>query len=262
MKRLKVGLALGSGASRGLAHIGVIQTLLENNIPIDYVAGCSSGALIGAVFCCGVNLDFITNIAKKMDRINWMDFVVGKNGMIAGNKVEEFIRLITKNKNLEELDIPLEIVATNLTNCQRYIFRDGKVSRAVRASISLPGIFCPIKIDDMVLVDGGVIDRVPTSVVRDMGADIVIAVDVGISMVDDKFNNMFDIILHCLETMENEILKSRMMGTDVCIRPLIKNINPLDFTQVEICIEEGRRAALEQIHKIQRLLQKNNEDSA
>ncbi len=262
MERLKVGLALGSGASRGLAHIGVIQTLIENDIPIDYVAGCSSGALIGAVFCCGVNLDIIIDIAKRMDRINWIDFVVNKKGMIAGNKVEEFIRLITKNKNLEQLDVPLEIVATNLTNSQRYVFRNGKVSRAVRASISLPGIFCPIEMDDMMLVDGGVIDRVPTSVAKDMGADIVIAVDVGISMVEDKFNNMVDIILHCLETMENEILKSRMTDADVCIRPFIKNIAPLDFTQVEICIEEGRRAALEKVPQIKRLLQNNNENSA
>lgn len=262
MKKLKVGLALGSGASRGLAHIGVIQTLIENKIPVDYVAGCSSGALIGAAFCCGANLDIITNIAKKMDKVSWMDFVVNKKGMIAGKKVEEFIRLITKNKNLEELDVPLGIVATNLTNSQRYVFRKGKVSRAVRASISLPGIFCPIEMDNMVLVDGGVIDRVPTSVVRDMGADMIIAVDVGISMVDDKFNNMFDIILHCLETMENEILKSRMTDVDVCIRPLIKNINALDFTQVEVCIEEGRRAALEQIPQIKKILQSNNENSA
>lgn len=262
MVRPRIGLALGSGASRGLAHIGVISTLLENNIPIDCIAGCSSGALVGALFCCGADLRIISRIAKRITKDFWMDIVFNKKGVIAGKRVEEFIRLLTKDKSFEELDIPLCIVSTDILSSKRYIFDSGKVWKAVRASISIPGVFCPVEEDGMILVDGGVLDRVPVTVVRQMGADIVIAVDVGASMAEGKFDNFLSIIVHCIETMENEILKYRMEYADVCIRPLVKEIDPLDFSKVDLCISEGQKAAFDVICDIKRKIKEKSTNSA
>lgn len=254
INRPHIGLALGSGASRGLAHIGVIKTLLENGIKPDFVSGCSIGAMIGALYCCGIDMDMLENICRKMKADIWMDPAVSKKGILAGNKAEEFMRLLTKNKKIEDLEIPIRIIATDLVKSKRYVFSSGYIWKAVRASISIPGIFCPVEMDDMVLVDGGVLERVPASLVKDMGADIVIAVDVVRGENHIKPKNFFEVIMQSIETMENEIVKSCIADADIYITPIIKNINPLDFTQVDLCIKEGSKATKEALPKINSLI--------
>lgn len=250
IKKPRIGLALGSGASRGLAHIGVIKTLQDNGIKPDFVSGSSIGAMIGAFYCCGVDMDMLSNICKKMKSDIWMDPAVSKKGILAGKKAEEFIRLLTKNKKIEDLEIPIRIVATDLVKSERYIFSTGYIWKAVRASISIPGIFSPVEIGDTVLVDGGVLDRVPVSLVKDMGADLVIAVDVARGENHIKPKNFFEVIMQSIETMEDEIVKYRIADANIYIAPIIKNINPLDFSQVDLCIEEGSKAAKEALPRI------------
>ena len=250
INRPLIGLALGSGASKGLSHIGVIKTLVENGIKPDFVSGCSIGAMVGSLYCCGIDMDILENICRRMKTDIWMDPAVSKKGILAGNKAEEFMRLLTKNKKIEDLDIPIRIVATDLVSSRRHIFSRGYICKAVRASISIPGIFCPVEMDDMVLVDGGVLERVPASLVKDMGADIVIAVDVARGENNVKPKNLFEVIIQSIETMENEIVKSCIADADIYITPIIKNINPLDFTQVDLCIKEGSKAAKEALPNI------------
>jgi NTE family protein len=177
--RPKVGLALGSGASRALAHIGVIDAVEEAGIPIDYIAGSSMGALIGAAYASG-GLEKLRSEALKMDWrtfTTYLDLNFPQQGLLEGDKLIKLIEFLLPCETFEELHIPLCVTATNLSNGEEIDFEEGDLIEAIRASTSLPGIFNPCKIDGMHLVDGGMINPVPVDVVRNMGADIIIAVD-------------------------------------------------------------------------------------
>lgn len=262
LREPKIGLALGSGASKGLAHLGVLKILEENNIKPHCIAGSSIGALIGALYACGIDINIMIKLAENMKTDLWMDPAVSKKGILAGKKAEELFRILTRNKNIEELDTPIKIVATDLTNSKRYVFDRGPLWKAIRASISIPGIFCPVEIDDMVLVDGGVVERVPAALVKDMGADIIIAVDVCKGQNISRPRNLFEVILQSIETMENTILENKLTDDYIVISPIVKNINPLDFTKVELCIGEGKKAALESMAKINKAIEEYYNKSA
>ena len=186
-KRLKgkVGLALGSGAARGWAHIGVIKALSEKNIKIDYVAGTSIGALVGAVFASG-KLLALEDIIIKLDWKQiayFFDIKIPRSGLIDGKKITNFIRSHINKRMIEDLPIPFCAVTTDIQTGNEIIINSGDIIEAVRASISVPGIFTPMKKDDMILVDGGLVNPVPISVVRNMGADYVIAVDLNHNLI-------------------------------------------------------------------------------
>jgi NTE family protein len=175
----KVGLALGSGSARGWSHIGVIRALAEAGVQVDYVAGTSIGALVGAVYASG-GIDALEEAVLQLDwkKIAYLfDVVFPKSGLIDGKKVTGFIQNHVKEINIEDLCLPFCAVSTDLTTGNEITIKDGNVIEAVRASISIPGIFTPVKKKGTFLVDGGVVNPVPVSVVREMGADFVIAVD-------------------------------------------------------------------------------------
>lgn len=177
-RKPKVGLALGSGGARGIAHVGVLDVFEKENIPIDYIAGSSMGSLVGALFALGHSATDLEELASLFKRKYFVDFTVPKMGLINGKRIEELIYMLTQGKNIEDLEIPLSIVTTDLQKGRSVILDSGSISKAVRASISIPGIFVPVQYDGKILVDGGIVDRVPIQAVRNMGADIVIAVDV------------------------------------------------------------------------------------
>lgn len=184
----KIGLALGSGSARGLAHIGVIRALNEAGIPIDCVAGTSVGAMIGAVYASG-KLDSLQDAYLAMDwkKIAYFfDVVFPKSGIIDGNKVADFLREYVHSERIEDLPLPFKAVSTELNSGEEVIFDTGDVIDAVRASISVPGMFTPVRINGRVLVDGGLVNPVPVSVARSMGANIVIAVDLSHDVVASK----------------------------------------------------------------------------
>jgi len=180
MKRKKIGLALGSGSARGLAHIGVIKVLEQEGIPIDVVAGTSIGALIGALYAAGLTPSQMEEIATKIDwkTIGHLLFspVVPGSGLIDGKKIADFIGEMILMEDIEDLKIPYGAVATDLSTGDEVIITKGKVIDAVQASISIPGVFAPYVYNDKVLIDGGIVNPVPVNVVRKLGADIVIAV--------------------------------------------------------------------------------------
>jgi len=187
-KKQKIGLALGSGSARGWAHIGVIEALTRSGVEIDYVAGTSIGAVVGAVFASG-NLDSLKDVVLQFDWkqiLGFLDVVFPKSGLIDGKKVTDFLRHHMQEKAIEDLATPFCAVSTNLADGQEIIISKGDLIEAVRASISLPGIFTPVKKDGMVLIDGGLVDPVPVSVVRAMGADQVIAVDLNSDIVNRR----------------------------------------------------------------------------
>ena len=183
-----IGLALGSGSARGWAHMGVIKALTEACIPVDYIAGTSIGAVVGAVHASG-KIGALEDVILQLDwkQIgSFLDVVFPKSGLIDGNKISEFIRSHVETKNIEDLPLPFCAVSTDLETGSEVVIQEGDTIEAVRASISVPGIFTPVKKDDMILVDGGLVNPVPVSVVREMGADFVIAVDLNHDIVSKK----------------------------------------------------------------------------
>jgi len=179
-KELKFGLALGSGSARGMAHIGVIQALEAYHIPIDMIAGTSIGSVVGSVYATGASIKQMKEAALAMKRSKTISLMVPTlpySGLISGNRAEEILNNIAlKDKTFDDLKIPFAAVATDIKTGAKVILNQGSVIKAVRASISIPGIFTPVKYQDYYLVDGGLVDPVPADVVEKMGADIIIAV--------------------------------------------------------------------------------------
>ena len=184
----KIGLALGSGSARGWAHIGVIRALSDTGIRFNCVAGTSIGALVGAVYASG-NIDSLEEVALKLDWkqiLHFFDVVFPKSGLIDGSKVADFIRPHVKEINIEDLPLPFSAVSTNLATGGEVIIQKGDIIEAVRASVSVPGVFTPVRKNGNILVDGGLVNPVPVSVVRKMGADFVIAVDLNHDVLGKK----------------------------------------------------------------------------
>jgi NTE family protein len=183
--RKKIGLALGSGSARGWAHIGVIKALDEAGIRLDYIAGTSAGAVVGAVYASG-RIDSLKDVVLRLDWkkvISFLDIVFPKSGLIDGKKIADFVRTSVGEKNIEDLRLPFCAVSTDLATGNEVVIKDGDIIEAVRASISMPGVFTPVKISNTILVDGGLVNPVPVSVVRKMGADLVIAVNLNHGIV-------------------------------------------------------------------------------
>lgn len=248
--RPKIGLALGAGASRGLAHIGVLQVLEEYGIIPDIIAGSSIGAIVGSLYAAGIPPKMIEGIAENLDMKRYYDVGIPKLGFIKGDKLEELIRILTKGMTFDQMKIPLSITAVDLKSNRSVIINEGKVYKAVRASISIPGIFVPVFDGDQVLVDGGLLERVPTRVVQDMGADIIIGVDVGFRGQHGDPSNILGILLQSFEVMELALVDSNSREDDIYIYPKMDDINPQDFGRVGDCVAKGRKASLEVVDKI------------
>lgn len=246
----KVGLALGSGGARGFAHLGVLKVLRDEGIPIDMIAGSSMGALVACLYGTGIDLDRFHKLSISFKRKYFLDFTVPKMGFIAGKRVKEFIRIFTHNKNIEELDLPVAIVATDLMSGEKVVFKKGPAAEAVRASISIPGILIPEKIGGRLLVDGGVADRIPVSVVKGMGADIVIAVDVSGFQRNAGIDSIYDVIMQSIDIMQAELLKNREIESDIMIRPEVGRFSSRAFTNIEEIIKIGEEEALKHIGPI------------
>lgn len=182
-KRLKIGLALGSGAARGLAHIGVLKALIEEGIPIDYISGSSIGALVGAYFASKGEVATLEEMVlgidwRKLARLIDPNLIFMLKGLIHGQKIKELLQAIIGDIEFKDLKIPLAVVATDINTGEEVIIKEGSVIEAVRASISMPAIFMPVKYGRRFLIDGGVVNPVPAGVVRNMGATFVIACNV------------------------------------------------------------------------------------
>jgi len=286
-KGLKFGLALGSGSARGLAHVGVIQVLEAYGIPIDIIAGTSIGSVVGSLYAAGASIDQLEEAAlsmKKSTTLFLIDPTLPHSGLISGKKIEEMLNdLALEDKTFDDLKIPFAAVATDVESGAEVILNQGKVIDAVRASISIPGIFTPVKYQNYYLVDGGVVDPVPVDVVQKMGADIIIAVSLAkispyttvliinketggleevekssilqqkIAQVKSTFEgpNIFEVIVQSIDIMEAKITDQSLEGADVVIVPFgIKDINLLDFDKAESVIKGGIMATLINIPEI------------
>lgn len=243
LKDPKIGLALGGGLARGLAHIGVLRVLEETGIKVDFIAGTSMGSLIAALYACGLKLKLIERLAQRISRRTWMDITFPRMGLIAGEKLEQLLHMLTGRRSFEDLSLPLAVVAVDLISGKRIVINEGSIARAVHASCAIPGIFSPVEIGEKLLVDGGVLERVPAPAIREMGADLVIAVDVGVHVGDYKINHIFDVMSKSLDIMAREIHRRQSHDADVIIAPEVSDLGPFDFHRVEEAISRGETAA-------------------
>ncbi|MDL1972752.1 MAG: patatin-like phospholipase family protein [Deltaproteobacteria bacterium] len=273
-RRKKIGLALGGGAARGGAHIGVINALKAANIPIDYVAGTSIGALVGG-FLAIDKMDALEQLVLGLDWktiIKFFDVVFPKVGLVEGKKVEEILRKSLGEVDIKELPIPFAAVATDIVSGEEVILNAGDIVEAIRASIAIPGIFTPIKWQDRILVDGGLVNPVPVNVVKKMGAEIVIGVDVNAKVViptmqkmkkltskdketKEAFPNIIEIIMSAIYIMEQQITKYKLASdkADILIEPEVGHIGFLEFHRTPETIAEGYKTATEKMKEIKAL---------
>ncbi|MEA4926764.1 MAG: patatin-like phospholipase family protein [Syntrophomonadaceae bacterium] len=259
-RKPKVALVLGAGSARGLAHIGVLQVLLENQIPLDLIVGSSMGAMVGAIYACGADIYMLDKMVECMNTRILFDVGVPRLGFIAGHRITEFLNLLTKKKNFADLDLPVAVVATDLVSGQRLVITEGQVTEAVRASISLPGIFAPVQKDGMVLVDGAVSDRLPIEVAHELGADLVLAVDVTFGPgKKTTIDNTMDVILTSLDIMAKHHFDTVLTGADILIQPEVGQIDPQAFERSREAVDMGRKATEAKIEEIRNLLKAFND---
>jgi NTE family protein len=175
-------------------------------------------------------------------------------GFVAGNRIQDFIRLLTHDKNFDQLQLPLAIVATDLESGERVLFQEGPVFKAVRASISIPGVFQPVFLDNRVLVDGAVSERLPVKVARELGMDLIVAVDVTFGNQEIKIKNILDVFMQSISLLEKQIHETKIEGTDILIQPEVGNLAINRFDLIEEAVMAGRAATQPWIPRIKELL--------
>ena len=251
-----VALVLGAGSARGLAHIGVIQVLLENQIPFDMIVGSSMGAMVGGIYASGADMYMLDHMIEHMNQGLLYDVNLPRLGFMAGNKINTFLDLLTKKQSFDQLQTALLVVATDLVTGERVVIEEGSVTAAIRASISIPGIFRPVRDGEKILVDGAVTDRLPITVARERGADLIIAVDV--TFCEGKkvvIRNTWDVIMTSLDIMQKQQFDAISPQADILIQPAVGGYSPRDFECSRELVDLGRAAALEKIPDIKNAIQ-------
>lgn len=238
----KIILALGGGGARGFAHIGVLQVLQEANIKLAGIVGTSMGALIGSTFCAGTDLFYLARVLEALGWENLIDLRIPQLGLIDGVKIKTLIDLLTKGKCFSDLELNFWAVATDLHSGQEVVFKEGPLAPAIRASISIPGVFNPVEVNGRILVDGAVIAGVPVSIAKQMEGDLIIAVNVGFDHTHHKINNVFDVLSKVMDIMGNRLDQFQMAVTDVSIVPQLGDIGTMHFHRANECINIGRSA--------------------
>ncbi len=247
----KIGLALGGGAARGFAHVGVIKTLEAQGINIDIITGTSAGSIVGALYAGGVNGFDLQKTALAMDESVATDWTILPNrGVFKGESLQNYINQALNNRNIEKLNKVFGVVATDLQSGEMAVFRQGNTGMAVRASSSVPGVFQPVAISGREYVDGGLTSPVPVRAAKLLGADIVIAVDISKPPESGKTGNGLDLLLQTFAIMGKSINYFELNEAQVVIRPNIGDMSPADFKGKHLAILEGERAAQGALEKI------------
>ncbi|WP_036138598.1 patatin-like phospholipase family protein [Luteibacter sp. 9135] len=240
----RIGLALGGGAAKGFAHIGVIKMLEASGIHADVVSGTSAGSVVGVLYASGMDAFQLQEQAFALDESNIRDVRFFSGGLVQGQKLQDYVNALVKNTPIEKLHTPFAAVATQLENGDRAIFIRGNAGQAVRASSSIPGVFEPVEIGGRHFVDGGVVSPVPVDAARQLGADIVIAVDISARPDGSNPGSMMGVVGQSITIMGRRLAEQELGRADIVIRPKVGQIGPTDFDQKNVAILEGERAAL------------------
>jgi len=278
-RKPSIGLALSGGGARGIAHIGVLRVLEREGIPVDYLAGTSMGGVMAAGYAAGMSskdLEQTATVAsQKRHMVQLLDPGLGRGGVLRGQRLLSFFKHEFGEKSFDDLPKELAVVAVDLLTHQEVVIKEGSVALALRATTSIPGVFAPLEIDGKQLVDGGLLNNLPVDVVKHMGAEVVIAVDIGFtysegvgqwignrSWVPDNIANTLQVIDSCLYTMRivEQENKMRQFPPTVLICPdLPLNVNSfIGYNRVEELIGAGEKSAEEHLSEIKALLEINS----
>ena len=265
MKKMRktLGLALGSGGSRGVAHVGFLSALEEEGIKPDYIAGCSMGAVIGGCYASGMHIPEIMETLQSLKMRDIMDVspaVISKMSILRGKKIYDILVEKIKVKKLEEMKIPFRCVATELLSGKLHTFKEGNAAMAIQASSTIPTVLRPIKYEDKMFVDGGCLCRVPVRTAKEMGADVVVALDVVKDVANpvSDVQNIIAMVLRVFDVMDAHMTAlKRKVECELCdllIEPDLTGMNGFDIKDIDKAFEEGYKSGKENVEKIKELL--------
>ena len=240
----RIGLALGGGAARGFAHIGVIQALEESGLRPDLVVGTSAGSLVAALYASGKRPAELVQLADAMDESAITDWAFPGRGLIRGEALARFVREHTGGRTIEAMAVPLGIVATDLDSGAPILFQRGDTGMAVRASSAVPAVFQPVRIGAREYVDGGLVSPVPVRFARQMGAELVIAVDISAAPDGNATGDAMRMLLQTFAIMGRSINNFELRDADVVLRPRLPGVSGADFAARKKSIQAGREATL------------------
>lgn len=240
----RLGLALGGGAARGFAHVGVIQVLEQNDIRPDLVVGTSAGSLVAALYASGMDAAALERAALSMEEATLTDWTLpfSGRGLLRGEALARYVRQAVGGRVIEQMPLPLGILATDLGNGQGTVFRRGDTALAVRASSAVPGVFTPVSIAGRDYVDGGLVAPVPVSQARAMGAEVVLAVDISADPEGNEAGGLLNALLQTTAIMGQSINRHELRGADVVLRPALSGVGSADFSSRQRSIAAGRAA--------------------
>lgn len=245
-----VGLALGGGAVLGAAHIGVLKAIEEKGIEIKFITGTSIGAFVAALYAFGKNWNEINDITSEL---KWMDITsisLSRYSLLSNEKFGALLKKHIGDKNIEESNIPLAMIATNAATGEKVILTKGSVAKAVMASTCIPGIFNPVVIDDNMLIDGGIVENVPINTLRKIGANYIIGVDLNANHNYQKPGNILDVLMNSFHFIMQQAAKLQTEDADFLIKPDLSAFDRTDTTQIVGLIEKGYEDALIALEKI------------
>ncbi|HWF37894.1 MAG TPA: patatin-like phospholipase family protein [Candidatus Acidoferrales bacterium] len=254
VKRAKVGVALGGGFARGIAHIGVLRVLEESRIPIDFIAGTSVGALVAATYASGTPL---TEMEKQGVETSFRDFgrwTVSRMGMASNERLEDYLHKFTPARYFHELKVPLSIVATDIISGESVHFTEGEIGPALRASCAYPGLFLPVEYRNHILVDGFLTETVPAPALRKMGADVIISIHLEPGLLDARPRNTIEVISRSFSIIQMAATQSWRSMTDILIEPDVHHILWDEFVKTPQLVAAGEAATRAALPKIRAAL--------
>jgi len=251
-----LGLALGGGAARGFAHIGVLQVLEEEGIKPTLVVGTSAGSVVAAFYASGKTASQLQWLADTMDEsqfTDWANPFTGR-GMLRGEALGKYVNSQLNGMKIEDMKMPLGIVATDLRTGDGILFRRGDVATAVRASSAVPSVFEPVRIGGKDYVDGGLVSPVPVRYAKQMGADIVLAIDISSRPEDAKTSDLLKVLLQTFSIMGKSISQLELAQADLVVRPALPDVGSAEFSARKKSIEAGRAAMKQALPQLKALM--------
>jgi NTE family protein len=253
--RTGIGLALGGGFARGYAHLGVLRVLEENDIPISCIAGSSIGSILGAAYASGASLQCIVGKCREIKFRDFARWRVSRFGLASNDRLGALVQQLFNSKQFDDLAIPLAIVATDLGTGDPVVFRQGSLGEAIRASCAFPGLFEPVQIGTRCLADGGLVAPVPTRAARELGAEIVVGISVGLHDGHRGApTNIFQVVSRAVSAAQKNQLEAWERHANLVLRPEVQDLKWDDFARIDEAIEAGATVARNALPQIKKLL--------
>jgi NTE family protein len=250
----RFALALGGGAARGFAHVGVISVLEQAGLIPDLVVGTSAGSLVGALYASGMNAKALTELSRNMDEVALGDWNLGARSLLKGEALQGLVNQAVKGRKIESFPKPYAAVATDLFNGSMKVFLSGDAGLAVRASSSVPSVFAPVTIDGRDFVDGGLSSPIPVSVCRALGAKFVLAVDISAKPSFQATDTLGQVLLQTFAIMGQNLGAGELRLADLVVTPEIAEISAVGFAQRQIAIDEGAIAMRKKLAELRKIL--------